>query len=94
MPAFHLNGGVTIAGTFLPPAVIEPVYRRMLDGTFTNADLIEVARDSLRRAGKSVAMSFDLADRVRRNKGRGRCELVSKTTKGTSTYRFTPYDHP
>lgn len=94
MPAFHLNGGVTIAGTFLPPAVIEPVYRRMLDGEFTNADLIEVARDSLRNAGKSLAISFDLADRVRRNKGRGKCELVSKGRNGISTYRFTPYDRP
>ncbi len=94
MPAFHLNGGLTIAGTRLPPEVIEPVYRRMLDGPFTNAELVCIARDTLQRAGKSVAMSFDLVDRVRRNKERGRCEVVAKDHRGTSTYRFTPYDRP
>lgn len=94
MPAPHLNGGLTIAGNRLPPEVVEPVYRRMLNGTFTNADLIEVAKECLRGAGKSVAMSFDLADRVRRNKGRGRCELISKDRRGTSVYRFIPCDHP
>lgn len=97
MPSYYLNGGLTIAGTHVQASVIESIYRRMLEGEFTNEDLVEVARGSLRQAGQPISMAVTLADRVRRGQRsrlKGKCEVVSRGWKGVSTYRFTPYDRP